>query len=182
MNTPDDVRAPPAGTDRPEFDFVVAWPAATHEDGEAIRAFWRREGALTDEAAMEQRLKQVVMHARTKDGEIAGVCTALPTTPPRLAQPMYFWRAFVGAHWRSTPLVMALLKRSCALLEKHARAHDYPCIGVLLELENERFRERGRMATWFNPRFVYIGRSDRGLDLRVLYFKGVRLKAPPAQG
>jgi len=95
---------------------------------------------------------------------------------------MYFWRAFVGAHWRSTPLVMALLKRSCALLEKHARAHDYPCIGVLLELENERFRERGRSATWFNPRFVYIGRSDRGLDLRALYFKGVRLKAPPAQG
>jgi hypothetical protein len=76
---------------------------------------------------------------------------------------------------------MALLKRSCSLLEEQARAHDYPCIGVLLELENERFRERGRMATWFNPRFVYIGRSDRGLDLRVLYFKGVRLKAPPAK-
>jgi hypothetical protein len=37
---------------------------------------------------------------------------------------------------------MSLLKRSCVLLEEHARAHDYPCIGVLLELENERFRER----------------------------------------
>jgi len=179
MTLPDDVPAPKAGV---EFDFVVAWPSISTEDGEAIKAFWRREGALTDDTAMEQRLQQVVMHARTKAGEIAGVCTALPTVPVRLAQPMYFWRAFVGAQWRSTPLVMALLKRSCALLEEHARAHDYPCIGVLLELENERFRERGRSATWFNPRFVYIGRSDRGLDLRALYFKGVRLKAPPAQG
>jgi hypothetical protein len=180
-STPDDVAAPRAGKDRAEFDFVVAWPSPSGEDGEAIKAFWRREGALSDGVAMEQRLRQVVMHARTKAGEIAGVCTALPTVPPRLAQPMYFWRAFVGAQWRSTPLVMALLKRSCRLLEEYSRAHDHPCIGILLELENERFRERGRSATWFNPRFVYIGRSDRGLDLRVLYFKGARLKAPPAQ-
>lgn len=181
MNMPDEASVAPAGTDRTAFDFVISWPAVAHEDGEAIKAFWHREGALAEGAGMEQRLKQVVMHARTKDGEVAGVCTALPTTPPRLAQPMYFWRAFVGARWRSTQLVMALLKRSCNLLEEHARAHDYPCIGVLLELENQRFRERGRSATWFNPRFVYIGRSDRGLDLRVLYFKGARLKAPTAE-
>jgi hypothetical protein len=179
MNMPDELPAPLAEeANAREFDFVVAWPAATHEDGEAIKAFWRREGALADGAAIEQRLTQVVMHARTKAGDIAGVCTALPTTPPRLGQPMYFWRAFIGARWRSTQLVMALLKRSCALLEEHARTHGYPCIGVLLELENARFRQRGRAAAWFNPGFVYIGRSERNLDLRVLYFRGARLKEP----
>lgn len=169
-----------AGADR-GFDFIHDWPAADTAEKEDISAFWRREGALNDEAAIEQRLKQVVMHARTRDGEVAGVCTAMPMTPPRLGQPMYYWRTFVGARWRASSLVMSLLKRSCALLEEHARTHDYPCIGVLLELENDRFRERGRMATWFNPRFVYIGRSDRGLDLRALYFKGARLKDPPAR-
>ncbi|MFC5488607.1 hypothetical protein [Dokdonella soli] len=161
------------------FRFVIGWPANAAEDAAAIRAFWRREGALTDDASMDQRLTQVVMHARTKAGEVAGVCTAIPMTLPRLGQPMYYWRTFIGARWRSSPLVMSLLKRSCVLLEDHARAHDFPCIGVLLELENDRFRERGRMATWFSPRFVYIGRSDRGLDLRALYFKGARLKPPP---
>ncbi|HEU4662498.1 MAG TPA: hypothetical protein VFS55_00560 [Dokdonella sp.] len=169
-----------AAADR-AFDFIHDWPAADTAAKADISAFWRREGALNDEAAIEQRLKQVVMHARTRDGEVAGVCTALPMTPPRLGQPMYYWRTFVGTRWRASSLVMSLLKRSCALLEEHARTHDYPCIGVLLELENDRFRERGRMATWFNPRFVYIGRSDRGLDLRALYFKGARLKDPPAR-
>lgn len=163
------------------FNFVVGWPEVGADDAAAIKAFWRAEGALNDEAAMDQRVKQVVMHARTHDGEVAGVCTAMPMTPPRLGQPMYYWRTFVGVRWRASPLVMSLLKRSCVLLEEHARAHDYPCIGVLLELENDRFRERGRMATWFNPRFVYIGRSDRGLDLRALYFKGARLKEPATQ-
>jgi hypothetical protein len=162
-----------AGT---RFEFVVDWPAPSAESGDAIRAFWKREGAFNDEAQMSQRLPQVVMHALAPDGEVAGVCTAVVMTPPHLAQPVYYWRTFVGKEWRSTPLVMMLLKRSCALLERHAIEHDYPCIGILLELENNRFKEKGRTAVWWNPRFVYIGRSQRGLDLRMFYFKGARLK------
>ncbi len=164
----------------PDFTFVTCWPEPSAVDVDAIKAFWRSEGALTDEAAMDQRVRQVVLYARTPQGEVAGVCTAVAATPPRLAQPVWYWRTFIGARWRATTLVMSLLKRSCVLLEQYAAAHGHPCIGILLELENDRFRERGRMATWFNPRFVYIGRSDRGLDLRILYFKGARLKAPAA--
>ena len=161
------------------FRFVTDWPAVDAEDGAQIRAFWVREGALADDGSIDKRLPQVVMHACAADGTVAAVCTALPVTPARLGQPMYYWRTFVGTQWRDTTLVMSLLKRSCAVLEAHARANDFPCIGVLLELENDRFRERGRMATWWNPRFTYIGRSERGLDLRVLYFRGSRLKPPP---
>jgi hypothetical protein len=158
------------------FELVVDWPAPSAERGEAIRAFWQREGAFADEAQMKARLPQVVMHAVAADGEVAGVCTAVVMTPPHLAQPIYYWRTFIGKAWRSTPLVMMLLKRSCALLEEYARDNAYPCIGILLELENNRFKERGRTAVWWNPRFVYIGRSQRGLDLRVFYFKGAKLK------
>jgi hypothetical protein len=160
------------------FRLFPDFAAMQAADAEAIRGFWRREHAIDDETQMTERLKQVVMHACDADGEVAGVCTAIPMTPPLLAQPVYYWRTFVGAKWRSTPLVMMLLKRSCVLLEEHARANNYPCIGILLELENTRFRDKGRMATWWNPRFVYIGRSRRGLDLRVFYFKGAILKNP----
>lgn len=162
-----------------EFRLVTDWPAVKPEEGDAIRAFWNDEGALTDEAQATQRLGQVVMHAYADDGNVAGVCTAVPMTHPRLGQPMYYWRTFIGKRFRSSALVMTLLKRSCTLLEDYARGHQFPCIGVLLELENERFRERGRMAVWWNPRFAYIGRSERGLDVRVLYFRGARLKAAP---
>ena len=162
---------------RARFTFVVDWPAPSAASGDAIRAFWKREGAFNDETQMSARLPQVVMHALTPDGEVAGVCTAVVMTPPHLAQPVYYWRTFVGKAWRSSPLVMMLLKRSRALLEEFARDNDYPCIGILLELENNRFKEKGRTAVWWNPRFVYIGRSQRGLDLRVFYFEGARLKA-----
>lgn len=163
------------------FRYITDWPTIEPAQADAIRAFWLREGALNDEAAMAERVKQVVLHSLDAEGRVAGVCTALPTTAP-LGQPMYFWRCFVGAQWRSTPLVMSLLKRSCAWLEDYAIAHGYPCIGVLLELENTRFRDKGRMANWWNPRFTYIGRSARGLDLRVHYFKGAKLKPQANSG
>lgn len=163
-------------TSTPRFDFTVTWPGIAAADAERVRAFWRSENAIPDEKQATQRLPQVAMIACTPDGDVAGVCTALAMTPPRLGQPVYYWRCFVGAQWRSTRLVDALLKRSCAALDEYARAHDFPCIGVLLELENTRFGEKLRTATWWNLRFSYIGKSPRGLDLRVHYFRGARLK------
>ena len=158
------------------FRIVDDWPAVQPDAAEAVRAFWFAERAFDQEVQIAQRLPQLVAHAYAPDGGVAGVCTAYAVTPPQLGQPMYYWRCFIGAHWRATPLVMQLLKHSCRVLEEYARANDFPCIGVLLELENTRFRERGRAAQWWNPRFTYIGRSPRGLDVRVLYFKGARLR------
>jgi hypothetical protein len=161
---------------KPRFDFIADWPSPSPETREAVRAFWLREGAFNDETQIAARLPQIVMHARTKDGEVAGVCTAVLTTPPHLAQPVYYWRTFIGRTWRSTTLVMKLIKRSSALLEEYARDNGYPAIGILIELENARFKEKGRMAVWPKPPFVYIGKSPRGLDVRVWYFEGARLK------
>ncbi len=159
------------------FDLVTAWPAISTDDAEAVREFWRTEGAIVDEQVAAQRVRQVVAFARTAQGQVAGVCTAIPMLHPRFGQPMYYWRTFIGAAWRRTPLVMRLLKHSCQVLAEYAAGHDPPCIGILLELENERFAERGRKAVWFNPRFFYAGLSERGLEVRVHFFPGVRLKA-----
>lgn len=163
---------------RPRFTYITDFGGIAPADAEALRAFWKREGAFNDDKQVDERLPQVVMHATTADGEVAGVCTALAMTHQRVGQPLYYWRCFVGKQWRSSQLVGLLLKKSCRVLEEHAAAHDFPCIGVLLELENARFKERGRAPVWANPRFVYIGRSERKLDLRVLYFSGAKLKPP----
>ncbi|HEX7769318.1 MAG TPA: hypothetical protein VF422_04730, partial [Dokdonella sp.] len=126
------------------FRLVDDWPAVQPDAAQAVTAFWLAERAFDQEAQVAQRLPQLVAHALAPDGTVAGVCTAYATTPPQLGQPMYYWRCFIGARWRSTPLVMQLLKHSCRVLERHARDNGFPCIGVLLELENTRFRDRGR--------------------------------------
>ncbi|MEO6343759.1 MAG: hypothetical protein ABIO49_11480 [Dokdonella sp.] len=40
-----------------------------------------------------------------------------------------------------------------------------------------RFGKTMRSPVWTNTGFVYAGKSGRGLDLRVWYFRGARLKA-----
>ncbi|HET8899420.1 MAG TPA: hypothetical protein VFN09_11675 [Rhodanobacteraceae bacterium] len=161
---------------RARLELTLAWPKISDRDGADLLAFWQREGAIPDETQAKARLAQVVFLARDTDGDVAGVCTALAMTPPQLGQPLYFWRAFVAPKWRSTRLIGTLLARSCEHLREYARERDFPCIGVLLELENARFREKGRRAEWVRPRFAYIGKSPRGLDVRVHYFRGARLK------
>lgn len=163
------------------FRFVEHGDAPSAEDVAAVLAFWTREGAITDAAVREARVREVVLHARDADGEVAAVCTARPVTLAQLGQPLYYWRTFVGTRWRTTRLAYALLQRSFALLEARAATRDPACIGVLLELENPRFRDQGRAPVWRNG-YVYVGRSPRGLELRVRYFRGARLLPPIPDG
>ena len=159
-----------------QFTIHPVWPRISEQDASDLLAFWKHEGAIPDEAQARARLNQVVLLARDAMGDVAGVCTALPMTPPQLGQPVYFWRAFIGAHHRTSRLIFTLLSRSFDFLQSWAGARDFPCIGMLLELENARFGEVFRLAEWRKTRFVYIGKSPRGLDVRVRYFRGARLK------
>jgi hypothetical protein len=161
------------------FRYVAHWQTDLPEEGEAVLAFWMKEKAIGDENQARQRLKEIVLHARDANDEIAGVCTAAPVTLPRLGQPMYYYRTFIGAKWRKSRLVVLLLKRAFELLEGHAVKNDYPCIGVVIELENARFAEAGRSPVWPDVDFVYIGRSQRSHEMRVRYFRGAKLKPPP---
>ena len=163
------------GTTPARFSYVADWHALDPAESEAIAAFWRSEGALTEEAHIKARLPQVVMHVR-ENGRVAAISTAVAMTPPQFGQPVYYFRMFVGKAWRSTPLIKRLAVRATKCLEEYAVAHDFPCIGVMLELEGARFKEKWRMPIWSYAQFIYIGRSPRGLETRVYYFKGALLK------
>ena len=165
-------------TDKHAYKTITDWQQLDAADGEAIRAFWLREQANVEGDVATHRLAQVVAHVVDESGELAAVATVEPKILPRLGQPMYYYRCFVGKTWRSSKLVRPLLRHTQKVLERYARKHDFPCIGILLELENEGFADTLRWAHWSGVGFSYIGVSPRGLDLRVWYFRGARLKTP----
>ena len=158
------------------FQFVTHWKTENTDHDDAILAFWKSEGAMPEEARAKERLKQIVLHARDASGAVAGVCTVVPIQHPRLGQPMYYYRCFIGKAWRKTRLVFTMLIRAFDTLEADARENDFPCIGMVLELENARFGKTLRSPVWQSTGFIYIGISQRNLDLRVRYFRGARLK------
>jgi len=159
------------------FTYHPGWGQSSSEDQQDLIDFWVSEKALPNAQAAQQRVAQVVMFARDEEGEVAGVCTALPQNPPQLGQPVYFYRSFIAPRYRQTLVVFRMLKKAIALLEDDARKHDWPCIGVLLELENDRFGEKGRMPVWPGIDFVYVGKSPRGLECRIHWFRDARLKS-----
>lgn len=164
-----------------QFSYHPGWDRLIQSDASDIIAFWQREKALPEGDDGRGRASQVVFFARDSDGEIAAVSTAVPKLPPRLGQPVLYYRTYVAPAWRRTRLVYNLLRRSVNLLEQDAARHDYPCIGILIELENERFGQMGRMPIWpKRAEFVYVGLSPRGLECRVYWFRKARLKPPPA--
>lgn len=155
---------------------ITDWQRLDRETGDAIRAFWEREQANVSGDEATRRLGEVVAHVVDEHGELVAVATVAQKIPPRLGQPMYYYRCFVGKAWRSSKLVRPLLRHTYKVLEEYARANDFPCIGVLLELENEGFAGSLRWAHWPGVDFSYIGISPRGLELRVRYFRGALLK------
>ena len=172
-----DIASTTEETEAPRFGFVATWRNLSPADAERVRAFWQRHDAILDPGDLERRLAQVAMIATAPDGSVAAVSTAMPLLIPRFGQPMYYFRAFVGTTWRTSKLVRDITNRSCASLEAFARERGFPCIGVLLELENEGFYRALRKPVWWNPRFYYVGKSDRGLEVRAYYFEGARLKS-----
>jgi len=160
------------------FNFVAHWQTESADNDAKVVEFWKSEGALATDVKTDERLRQVILHAETADGDVAAVSTAIPMTLPRLGQPMYYFRCFIGKKWRASRLVLRVLSRSAEILEAYARDNKFPCIGVLLELENARFAQKLQQPIWPATKFVYIGKSQRNLDLRVRYFKGARLKKP----
>lgn len=157
---------------------VTDWQQLDAATGDAIRAFWLREQANVAGDEAMRRLSEVVAHVEDENGDLAAVATVATKVLPRLGQPMYYYRCFVGKAWRTRKLVRPLLRHTQKELERYARAHDYPCIGILLELENAGFTDTLRWARWPGVDFSYIGVSPRGLELRVWYFRGARLKTP----
>jgi hypothetical protein len=162
-----------------KFMIYDNWQSLSEDSADAIRQFWARESAVESDEEQERRLPEVVAHARDRDGRVAAVCTAYAAVNLKLGQPLYHYRCYVGAHWRTSILVMTLLRRASKQLSEYARAHGYPCIGVLVELENPRFKEAlSNQPVWSSQglTFFYAGKSKRGLDLRVHYFPGAELK------
>jgi hypothetical protein len=159
-----------------QFTFVPHWKVEDAANNELASAFWKREGALTNDAQVTERLPQLVAHAKDANGEVAGVCTAVPLNHPRLGEMVYFYRCFIGKAWRKTRLLLFLTHFATQVLEDFAIANGYPCIGVIIELESGRFTKKWRMPVWPYVPFVYIGKSQRNLELRVYYFRGARLK------
>lgn len=142
--------------DHASFRYVESWQNMTRDDSASVREFWRKENTNVRGQVADQRVCQIVIRVLAHNGELVAVSTAEPQIIPRLMQPMYYYRCFIGAAWRQHKLMRPLIRHSFDTLERWAGGQDFPCIGLLLELENPAFRHALQLAHWRTGAFQTV--------------------------
>lgn len=157
--------------------YEQVWQSVDANTRDELVAFWNRHGAIRDEQVARSRATQVVAVARAESGELAGVCTVDQRTPPDLGHSVYFYRTFVAQPYRGSMIMVRLLRMAVETLESHSLSHpDTAAKGIYLELENPLFATKYRRAVWRRTGpFVYIGKTAKGLERRLLWFKHSRI-------
>jgi hypothetical protein len=161
------------------LEVVPVWKAMTPALLAELVALWRGTHAIPDPVRATQRARQAVCIARDESGAICGVGTAIVRVPPRLRQPVYYYRQFFAPHVRGRKLAVPFFNRARQVLQAHNAALPTPeSLGVLVELENKALA--GHYTRAFEPaaQSAFIGYSPRGLPLRMSYFDDARLLPP----
>jgi len=157
------------------YEYIPVWQQDLPDVHEQVMKFWTAHGAISDPELARKRVKQLVLVARsTEEDEIAGVCTVLKQSIDDLKHELFYYRTFVAPPYRNGFIVRRLLIQASSLLEEWSREHpEQGAAGMYLELENSTFSKHLRQAVW--PRkgleYVYIGKTARGLERRVKWFK-----------
>jgi hypothetical protein len=142
-------------------------------------ALWRNSHAIADPTRASQRARQAVCVARDESGAVCGVGTAIVRVPPRLRQPVYYYRQFFAPHVRGRKLAVPFFNRAREVLRDYNAALPAPeSLGVLLELENRQLAAHYTRAWEPAADSAFIGYSPRGLPLRVSWFEDARLGPP----
>ncbi len=160
------------------LEIIPVWKQITPELETELVDFWVKNKALGDAKQAAQRAKQVACIARSEQGEIVGVSTAMPRVVPRLKQPMFYYRNFITEGYRGQQLAPPFLEKTKQALQAYNSAQEKPvCLGMLIELENKALAAHRNEAQW-KEGFTFIGYSPKGLHMRVWYFDGARVGPP----
>src|SRR6187402_650953 len=166
---------------RADFGLEVTpvWKSLTPELIAELVAMWRGTHAIPDPVRAAQRARQAVCIARDETGAVCGVGTAIIRVPPRLRQPVYYYRQFFAPHVRGRKLAVPFFNVARQALQAYnARLAAPESLGVLLELENRQLAAHYTRAWEPAADSAFIGYSPRGLPLRVSWFADARLMAP----
>lgn len=164
----------------PPCEFVAVWKSVNADLAAELVDFWARNRAIPDADMATARAHQAICVARGANGALVGVGTAVVRVLPRLRQPLYYYRQFFAADMRGRKQTVPFFNFAREVLESYNAALKEPeSLGVLLELENAMLASRYVLAHEPTAHSTFIGYSQKGLQLRVTYFEGAKLRPLP---
>lgn len=141
--------------------------------------FWEREGAVTGDKAAE-RIHEVVHVALDDSGAIAGVSTAYLARNDQLSMDLWHQRGYVGRDHRKSNIGMLFALRGIDHLKnRFVTGRDTRAQGMIQSIENEGLKQYFNLGRQPPTYFTFIGESNRGAHVRVVFFPGALVPGPP---
>ena len=153
--------------------------AATADD---ILAMWARARVMP-EAEARRRVHEALNVVIDRDAGVIAVSTAYLQRNTQLHMDLWYFRSFVSADHRNTHVATQLTFHNRDLLKsRFVSGEDTRAGGIAFELENEGMRKYFNKAVWLPADFIFVGDNQYGVPVRIHYFPGARLGAPPTAG
>jgi hypothetical protein len=156
------------------IQLTCIWKKKYSDERQQAITLWKRFNTfLTDEVTV-QRAAEIVFVAKKND-EVVGVTTVRPLKV-KLLNDNYFYefRIFISPDHRTPGLDALLAVKTKEFFETNAAESDFPCIGLVIIVENEKMKQNWNRAVWPDIDMVFAGYTPQGNHIRVSYFKGAR--------
>lgn len=164
---------------QPMLDFKNVYENMPEQLAAAVKSLWMGEGALSDQEALQKRLREVVYAAvDPKTGKVAAVSTAVKKKVNVLnGKFLYEFRCYIGEAYRIAGLDVKLSRVTFDFLEQLASADADRPIGIFAVLGNDYLKDQPvwRRAVWPEIEMYFIGYNKNGDPIRVHYFTGARI-------
>ncbi len=136
---------------------------------------WTNNNLLREGESGKERAKQVVLIVRNENQKIIGISTAYPIHVEQLKNKLFAFRCMLVPEYRYPGLLTKLTVKTRDYLEDIHSSYDPYCIGIFTEIQNTKLNDHRKEAVYPGSGFTFIGYSNKGFQIRVYYFKGVKI-------
>lgn len=160
-----------------QIEFTPVWGTGSNKLRTQAIELWKRNNALPNAEAIEQRATEIVMIAFKREQPIA-VSTVRKRQIKLLNDNFFYeYRCFVDPSARIPALDVRLSRMSFDLLQEWALEHDSNVKGIITILENENLKREKfwRKAVWPVLNMVFVGYTQGRNPIRVSYFDRARI-------
>ena len=159
-----------------DLEISNVWMKVTPNLAQEVIDFWNTHRMLKPEVDAQERAKQIVLTVRRK-GKIVGLTSAGVIKYHQLNDNIFFlFRMIVLPEFRVPGIESKLAFETQNILEAFASKQEAnKPIGILAFVENPQLNAKRTEAVWPATKMVFIGNDKAGRQIRLYYFKGVRI-------
>lgn len=169
-----------------EIVFRAAWRQNDPVLERDAMAFWKQLNLLPSDASAEDRLKELCAVAYSGE-TVVGVSTASIHHLSFLRSKLAMYRCAVSPDARSGQVATRITLFSRNVLEQWSLAHpEEKLMGLGAVVQSRLLVENQSEAIWPDTKFVFVGYTPAGYQMRVLWFAHATAPTdwpgPPTQG